>query len=167
LAAFIKPSVYRRRFSRQFLSFLRNLLLVSHQSAPGLHRSHATQREKEDAKQCVGRVLVCRARFTNLSNGSTLEIQGQADFNCVDNVRGCSGSNAFGNSGEFAVFTIAPTIKPKVVLYASRDPFSPPASSSGAILCKEQPLQLRKAETRNLTTETLGWLRGSQMEIWF
>jgi LamB porin len=40
-------------------------------------------------------------------------IQGQAGYNYVDNVRGYSGTNAFGRGGSIGVFTIAPTIKPK------------------------------------------------------
>jgi maltoporin len=39
-------------------------------------------------------------------------IQGQAGYNYVDNVRGYSGTNAFGRGGGIGVFTIAPTLKP-------------------------------------------------------
>ena len=42
-----------------------------------------------------------------------IAIQGQAGYNYVDNVRGYSGTNAFGRGGSFGIFTIAPTIKPK------------------------------------------------------
>jgi maltoporin len=100
-------------------------------------------------------------------------IQGQAGFNYVDNVRGYSGTNAFGNSGEFGIFTIAPTIKPKGG-YATRPEirfFATYSIWSNSMKGTTTPV----AEGGNLSgavppynsNTNQGWLIGTQMEIGF
>src|SRR5206468_3323385 len=42
-----------------------------------------------------------------------IAIQGAASWAYEDNVRNNFGTNAFGRSGQYGIFTIAPTIKPK------------------------------------------------------
>jgi maltoporin len=100
-------------------------------------------------------------------------IQGQAGFNYVDNVRGYSGSNAFGNSGEFAVFTIAPTIKPKggyftrpeIRLFATYSIWS--SSLKGTTTPTGEGGNTSGANPPYNGNTNQGWLLGSQMEIWF
>ena len=42
-----------------------------------------------------------------------LALQGQAGYSYLSNVRDPERSSAFGNSGSFGIFTIAPTLKPR------------------------------------------------------
>jgi maltoporin len=100
-------------------------------------------------------------------------IQGQAGFNYVDNVRGYSGTNAFGNSGEFAIFTIAPTIKPKggyftrpeIRLFATYSIWS--SSLKGTTTPVGEGGNTSGASPPYNGNTNQGWLFGSQMEIWF
>jgi maltoporin len=102
-----------------------------------------------------------------------IAIQGQAGFNYVDNVRGYSGSNAFGNSGEFAVFTIAPTIKPKggyftrpeIRLFATYSIWS--NSLKGTTTPVGEGGNTSGAAPPYNGNTNQGWLLGSQLEIWF
>jgi maltoporin len=92
-----------------------------------------------------------------------IAIQGAVSGSYIDNVRAQTG-NAFGRSGEYGIFTIAPTIKPKggyftrpeIRLFATYAIWSDSlkgTSASGGI-----------PYTGNTNQ---GWLIGSQMEIWF
>jgi maltoporin len=100
-------------------------------------------------------------------------IQGQAGFNYVDNVRGYSGTNAFGNSGEFGIFTIAPTIKPKggyftrpeIRLFATYSIWS--HSLRGTTTPIGEGGNTSGASPPYNGNTNQGWLIGSQMEIWF
>jgi len=100
-------------------------------------------------------------------------IQGQAGFNYVDNVRGYSGSNAFGNSGEFAIFTIAPTIKPKggyftrpeIRVFATYSIWS--SSLKGTTTPVGEGGNTSGASPPYNGNTNQGWLLGSQLEIWF
>jgi maltoporin len=100
-------------------------------------------------------------------------IQGQAGYNYVDNVRGYSGTNAFGRGGSFGIFTIAPTIKPnggyftrpELRLFATYSIWSnslkgttTPVAEGGNTSGSVPPYN---------TSQNQGWLFGSQMEIWF
>jgi maltoporin len=100
-------------------------------------------------------------------------IQGQAGFNYVDNVRGYSGSNAFGNSGEFAIFTIAPTLKPKggyftrpeIRVFATYSIWS--SSLKGTTTPTGEGGNTSGANPPYNGNTNQGWLLGSQLEIWF
>jgi maltoporin len=100
-------------------------------------------------------------------------IQGQAGFNYVDNVRGYSGSNAFGNSGEFAIFTIAPTLKPKggyftrpeIRLFATYSIWS--SSLKGTTTPTGEGGNTSGSNPPYNGNTNQGWLLGSQLEIWF
>jgi maltoporin len=100
-------------------------------------------------------------------------IQGQAGFNYVDNVRGYSGSNAFGNSGEFAVFTIAPTLKPRggyftrpeIRLFATYSIWSNSLKGTTTPVA-EGGNTSGSAPPYNGNTNQ-GWLFGTQLEIGF
>jgi maltoporin len=102
-----------------------------------------------------------------------IAIQGQAGFNYVDNVRGYSGSNAFGNSGEFGIFTIAPTIKPKggyftrpeLRLFATYSIWS--NSFKGTTTPVGEGTNLGPSSPPYNGNTNQGWLIGSQLEIWF
>ncbi len=102
-----------------------------------------------------------------------IAIQGQAGFNYVDNVRGYSGSNAFGNSGEFGIFTIAPTIKPKggyftrpeLRLFATYSIWS--NSFKGTTTPVGEGGNTGPSSPPYNGNTNQGWLIGSQLEIWF
>jgi len=93
-----------------------------------------------------------------------IAIQGAASGSYIDNVRTQTGA-AFGRSGEYGIFTIAPTIKPKggyftrpeIRLFATYAIWSD--SLKGTSASGGQP-------PYNGNTNQ-GWLIGSQMEIWF
>jgi hypothetical protein len=117
------------------------------------------------------RNLWCRRPNTDSDN---FAIQGQAGFNYVDNVRAYSGSNAFGNSGEFAVFTIAPTIKPKggyftrpeIRVFATYSIWS--SSLKGTVTpTGEGGNTTNPSNPPYNGNSNQGWLIGSQLEIWF
>ena len=102
-----------------------------------------------------------------------IAIQGQAGYNYVDNVRGYSGTNAFGRGGSFGIFTIAPTIKPKggyftrpeLRLFATYSIWS--SSLKGTTTpVGEGGNTSGSAPPYNGNTNQ-GWLFGSQLEIWF
>jgi maltoporin len=93
-----------------------------------------------------------------------IAIQGAASGSYIDNVR-TQTANAFGRSGQYGIFTIAPTIKPKggyftrpeLRLFATYAVWSNSlkgTSASGGI-------------PYNNAGANQGWLIGSQMEIWF
>ncbi len=111
-------------------------------------------------------------------------IQGQAAYNYVDNVRGYSGTNAFGRSGGIGVFTIAPTLKPSGGYFTRPEIriFATYSIWSDSLKGATTPV----GEGGNFGTTTnfaggagangsvppynhanQGWLLGSQMEIWF
>jgi maltoporin len=100
-------------------------------------------------------------------------IQGQAGFNYVDNVRGYSGSNAFGHSGEFGIFTIAPTIKPKggyftrpeIRVFATYSIWS--SSLKGTTTPTGEGGNTSGSNPPYNGNTNQGWLIGSQLEIWF
>ncbi len=109
-------------------------------------------------------------------------IQGQAGYNYVDNVRGYSGTNAFGRSGGIGIFTIAPTIKPKGGYFTRPELriFATYSVWSGALKGTVTPTG--EGGNSGITTDysknqgsvapynagqNQGWLIGSQMEIWF
>jgi len=103
-------------------------------------------------------------------------IQGQAGFNYVDNVRGYSGSNAFGNSGEFGIFTIAPTLKPKggyftrpeIRVFATYSIWS--SSLKGTVTPTGEGGNTGGSNLSNPPyngNTNQGWLLGTQLEIWF
>jgi maltoporin len=102
-----------------------------------------------------------------------IAIQGQAGFQYVDNVRGYSGTNAFGNSGEFGIFTIAPTIKPKggyftrpeLRLFATYSIWS--NSLKGTTTPTGEGTNLSGSNPPYNGNTNQGWLLGSQLEIWF
>ncbi|HSZ77813.1 MAG TPA: carbohydrate porin [Chthoniobacterales bacterium] len=102
-----------------------------------------------------------------------IAIQGQAGFQYVDNVRGYSGTNAFGNSGEFGIFTIAPTIKPKggyftrpeLRLFATYSIWS--NSLKGTTTPTGEGGNLSGSNPPYNGNTNQGWLLGSQLEIWF
>jgi maltoporin len=102
-----------------------------------------------------------------------IAIQGQAGFNYVDNVRGYSGTNAFGNSGEFGIFTIAPTLKPKggyftrpeIRLFATYSIWS--NSLKGTTTPTGEGGNTSGANPPYNGNTNQGWLLGSQLEIWF
>ena len=93
-----------------------------------------------------------------------IAIQGAASGSYIDNVR-TQTANAFGRSGQYGIFTIAPTIKPKggyftrpelrlFATYAIWSNSLKGTSASGGI-------------PYNNAGANQGWLIGSQMEIWF
>jgi maltoporin len=93
-----------------------------------------------------------------------IAIQGAASGSYIDNVR-TQTANAFGRSGQYGIFTIAPTIKPKggfftrpelrvFATYAVWSNSLKGTSASGGI-------------PYNNAGANQGWLLGSQMEIWF
>jgi maltoporin len=100
-------------------------------------------------------------------------IQGQAGYNYVDNVRGYSGTNAFGRGGSFGIFTIAPTIKPAGGYFTRPELrlFATYSIWSNSLKGTTTPI----GEGGNLGGSTApynhgqnqGWILGSQMEIWF
>jgi len=100
-------------------------------------------------------------------------IQGQAGVQYVDNVRGYSGTNAFGKSGTMGVFTIAPTIKPAGGYFTRPEirVFATYSIWSNSLKGTTTPI----AEGGNTSGaappynhgQNQGWLLGSQMEIWF
>jgi maltoporin len=102
-----------------------------------------------------------------------IAIQGQAGFNYVDNVRGYSASNAFGNSGEFGIFTIAPTIKPKggyftrpeLRLFATYSIWS--NSLKGTTTPVGEGGNTGPSSPPYNGNTNQGWLIGSQLEIGF
>jgi maltoporin len=102
-----------------------------------------------------------------------IALQGQAGFQYVDNVRGYSGTNAFGNSGEFGIFTIAPTIKPKggyftrpeLRLFATYSIWS--NSLKGTTTPTGEGGNLSGSNPPYNGNTNQGWLLGSQLEIWF
>ena len=93
-----------------------------------------------------------------------IAIQGAASGSYIDNVRTQTGA-AFGRSGEYGIFTIAPTIKPKggyftrpeIRLFATYAIWSD--SLKGTSASGGQPPYSGNTNQ--------GWLIGSQMEIWF
>ncbi len=100
-------------------------------------------------------------------------IQGQAGYNYVDNVRGYSGTNAFGRGGSFGIFTIAPTIKPKggyftrpeLRLFATYSIWS--NSLKGTTTPVGEGGNTGGSVPPYNNGQNQGWLFGSQMEIWF
>jgi len=102
-----------------------------------------------------------------------IAIQGQAAVQYVDNVRGYSGTNAFGNSGTMGIFTIAPTIKPKggyftrpeLRLFATYSIWS--NSLKGTTTPIGEGGNTSGASAPYNHGQNQGWLIGSQMEIWF
>jgi maltoporin len=100
-------------------------------------------------------------------------IQGQAGYNYVDQVRGYSGTNAFGRAGSFGIFTIAPTIKPKggyftrpeLRLFATYSIWS--SSLKGTTTPIGEGGNTSGAAPPYNHNQNQGWLFGSQMEIWF
>ncbi len=108
-------------------------------------------------------------------------IQGQAGYNYVDNVRGYSTTNAFGNSGSFGVFTIAPTIKPKGGYFTRPELRIFATYSIWSNGLKGSTTPVGEGGNTGITTDysgsnssvppynhsNQGWLLGSQMEIWF
>ena len=102
-----------------------------------------------------------------------IAIVGRAGVNYVDNVRGYSATNAFGNSGEFGIFTISPTIKPKggyftrpeLRLFATYSIWS--SSLKGTTTPGGEGGNLGGSVPPYNGNTNQGWLFGSQMEIWF
>jgi maltoporin len=102
-----------------------------------------------------------------------IAIQGQAGVNYVDNVRGYSGTNAFGNSGTFGIFTIAPTIKPKggyftrpeLRLFATYSIWS--NSLKGTTTPTGEGGNFGGSNPPYNGNTNQGWLLESQLEIWF
>ena len=100
-------------------------------------------------------------------------IQGQAGVNYVDNVRGYSGTNAFGKGGTFGIFTIAPTIKPKggyftrpeLRLFATYSIWS--NSLKGTTTPVGEGGNTSGASPPYNAAQNQGWLFGSQLEVWF
>jgi len=100
-------------------------------------------------------------------------IQGQAGYNYVDQVRGYSGTNAFGRGGSFGIFTIAPTIKPKggyftrpeLRLFATYSIWS--SSLKGTTTPVGEGGNTSGAAPPYSGNTNQGWLFGSQLEVWF
>jgi maltoporin len=104
-----------------------------------------------------------------------IAIQGAAAFCYNDNVRVDTGSNAngsnnaFGKSGQYGIFTIAPTIKakggfftrPELRLFATYSIWSDSLKGSGITSGGGGSGLPPYANAKD------GWLIGSQMEIWF
>jgi maltoporin len=104
-----------------------------------------------------------------------IAIQGAAAFNWNSNVRVDTGSNAngsnnaFGKSGQYGIFTIAPTIKakggfftrPELRLFATYSIWSNSMIGSGITSGGGG------SGLPPYTNAKEGWLIGSQMEIWF
>ncbi len=92
-------------------------------------------------------------------------IQGAVAGSYIDNVRTNSGTNAFGNSGESAIFTIAPTIKPKGGFFTR-----PELRLFATYAIWSNNLKGTSASGGNPPyngNATQGWLIGSQVEIGF
>ncbi len=100
-------------------------------------------------------------------------IQGQAAYQYVDNVRGYSGTNAFGNSGSMGIFTIAPTIKPAGGYFTRPEirVFATYSIWSNALKGTTTPVGEGGNTSGSVPpyngNTNQGWLIGSQMEIWF
>jgi maltoporin len=110
-------------------------------------------------------------------------IQGQAGYNYVDNVRGYSGTNAFGRGGSFGIFTIAPTLKPKGGYFTRPEIRVFATYSIWSSSLKGATTPVGEGGNTGITTDysavsngsvppynhnqNQGWLFGSQMEIWF
>jgi len=102
-----------------------------------------------------------------------IAIQGQAGVNYVDNVRGYSGTNAFGRGGTFGIFTIAPTIKPtggyftrpELRLFATYSIWS--NSLKGTTTPVGEGGNTGGAAPPYNGDTNQGWLFGSQLEVWF
>jgi maltoporin len=102
-----------------------------------------------------------------------LAIQGQAGYNYVDNVRGYSGTNAFGRGGSFGIFTLAPTIKPgggyftrpELRVFATYSIWS--SSLKGTTTPVGEGGNTSGSVPPYNNGQNQGWLFGSQMEIWF
>jgi maltoporin len=99
-------------------------------------------------------------------------IQGQAGYNYVDNVRGYSGTNAFGRGGSFGIFTIAPTIKPRGGYFTRPELrlFATYSIWSNSLRGTTTPIGEggnTSGSTAPYNHSNQGWLLGSQMEIWF
>jgi len=94
----------------------------------------------------------------------TIALQAVASGAYIDRVRSQTG-DAFGRSGEYGIFTIAPTIKPKggfftrpeIRLFATYAIWSD--SLKGSSIGGSVPYTQRNVKE--------GWLFGSQVEIWF
>ena len=104
-----------------------------------------------------------------------IAIQGAASGAYIDNVRaqvGNSGNSAFGRSGQEAIFTIAPTIKPKggyftrpeIRLFATYAIWSNSLKGTSASGNSNSTANGNPPYNGNTNQ---GWLIGSQMEIWF
>ena len=102
-------------------------------------------------------------------------IQGAASGAYIDNVRaqvGNSTNSAFGRSGQEAIFTIAPTIKPKggyftrpeIRLFATYAIWSNSLKGTSASGNSNSTANGNPPYNGNTNQ---GWLIGSQMEIWF
>jgi maltoporin len=108
-------------------------------------------------------------------------IQGQAGYNYVDNVRGYSGSNAFGRGGGIGVFSIAPTIKPRggyftrpeIRLFATYSIWSNSLRGSttpmgeGANFGVTSDYSGSNPSVPPYNRSNQGWLLGTQAEIFF
>ncbi len=100
-------------------------------------------------------------------------IQGQAGYQYVDNVRGYSGLNAFGNNGSFGIFTIAPTLKPKggyftrpeLRVFATYSIWS--SSLKGTTTPGPEGGNTSGSVPPYNHGQNQGWLIGSQLEIGF
>jgi maltoporin len=94
----------------------------------------------------------------------SIALQGAVSGAYIDNVRVQTG-DAYGRSGSYGIFTIAPTIKPKggfftrpeIRLFATYAVWSD--SLRGSTIGGSVPYTQRNVNQ--------GWLFGSQMEIWF
>jgi maltoporin len=107
-------------------------------------------------------------------------IQGQAAYNYVDDVRGYSGTTAFGRSGSIGVFTIAPTLKPKggyftrpeIRVFATYSIWSNTLRGTTTPIGEGGNQGIQTNYTSNSSVPpynhaTNGWLLGAQTEIWF
>jgi len=94
-----------------------------------------------------------------------IAIQGVAAASYIDNVRSQTGA-AFGRSGEEAIFTIAPTIKPSGGFFTRPEirVFATFAAWSNSL--KGTSASGGQVPYSN-GNASYGWLFGSQMEIWF
>ena len=105
-----------------------------------------------------------------------LAIQGSFGYNYVSNVRAYAGTPAFGQSGNFGVFTIAPTIKPKggyftrpeIRLFATCAVWSNSLKGTqGASGGGNNNTNFGVGQPPYNQNSTMGWVFGSQAEIWF
>jgi maltoporin len=100
-------------------------------------------------------------------------IQGDAAYQYVDNVRGYSGTNAFGRSGSMGILTIAPTLKPRggyftrpeIRVFATYSIWT--NSLKGTTTPVGEGGNTSGASPPYNHGQNQGWLLGSQMEIWF